>query len=73
MKKKKRSHSSNICHRSSSKSHEESTIDLVQSLIECQQITQLIFENRFNEALIKTKEQYVYRFDDQLYSRLFSP
>ena len=50
-----------ICrmYRSITKPHGESTIDLVQSLIECQQITQLIFENRFNEALKKTKEQYV--------------
>ncbi len=51
---------SNVYHRSSSKLHGgESTVDLVQSLIECQQITQLIFENRFNEALRKTQEQYV--------------
>ncbi|CAF5214124.1 unnamed protein product, partial [Rotaria magnacalcarata] len=41
-----------------SKVHEESTIDLLQSLVECQKITQLIFENRLNDALRKTKEQY---------------
>ncbi|CAF5149986.1 unnamed protein product, partial [Rotaria sp. Silwood1] len=40
-----------------SKTHEESTNELAQSLVECQQITQLIFENRLNEALRKTKEQ----------------
>jgi len=45
--------------RSSSKSHEESTIDLAQSLIECEKITQLVLENRLNEALQKTKEQFV--------------
>jgi len=32
-------------------------IDLVQSLVECQIITELILENRFNEALRKTSEQ----------------
>ncbi|CAF1483835.1 unnamed protein product [Adineta steineri] len=41
----------------SSKSYEESGVDLNQSLIECEQITQLIFENRLNEALKRTKEQ----------------
>jgi hypothetical protein len=51
-----------ILNRSSSKSQGESTIDLVQSLIECQKITELIFENRLNEALKKTKEQYVKSF-----------
>ncbi|CAF4995542.1 unnamed protein product, partial [Rotaria socialis] len=40
-----------------SKVHDESTIDLVQSLVECQKISQLIFENRLNEALRKTKAQ----------------
>ena len=43
----------NFFPRSSSKSHEEATVDLVQSLIECQQVIQLIFDNRFNEALKK--------------------
>lgn len=32
-------------------------IDLIQSLIECQIITELILENGFNEALRKTSEQ----------------
>ncbi|UJR36381.1 hypothetical protein I4U23_029105 [Adineta vaga] len=41
----------------SSKSYNESPVDLGQALVECQQITQLIFENRLNEALRRTKEQ----------------
>jgi len=42
---------------SSSTTTTTSTTDLVQSLIECQQITQLLFENRLNEALRRTKDQ----------------
>ncbi|CAF1073022.1 unnamed protein product [Adineta steineri] len=41
----------------SSKQGEESTIDLFQALKECEQITQLFFQNHLNEALRKTKEQ----------------
>jgi hypothetical protein len=44
-------------HRLSTQLHNQSTVDLVQALLECQQITQLMFQNRLNEALRRTKEQ----------------
>ncbi len=40
---------------SSSKHHEEPTVDLLQALIECQEINQLFFQNHLNEALKKAK------------------
>lgn len=44
--------------RSSSKQHEEPTIDLFQALTECEEINQLFFQNHLNEALKKAKAQY---------------
>ena len=38
---------------------DSSSVDLIQSLDECQQISQLIFGNHLNEALRRTKEQFV--------------
>ena len=42
-----------------SKHHEEPSIDLIQSLIECQEINQLFFQNHLNEGLQKTKALYI--------------